>query len=572
MAYPVGKAKVQHSNNSTTVTVVLPPHQTGDVLVIFLSQDGGGTTVSESGGSSWTVRNPSSVTGAARQAVAYKRVTSAPESDPTFTGSSSEAWSVLTVVVRDADATTPINTSSGTGYASNTFTSFPAASPSLTTGSGDSGDGALLLYSWCADGTSTYVRPLNDDLIELGFDVGDVAQVTDSTIASCVGYRYQPTAGAAPSLSAYSSATGEGGNGWIIAIKNASGGARPADCRTGVDEGIAATTGVNMYGEMGAANKAVTLQSPNTNFSSNINGIATRAGIPSAGTGTTSANTGAQFWHGQYTYFIEGTNLGTQAWCGVSHALTATDMSGKIFSFQWMVSGVFATYMGDEGFIVAFKDGGGNWAAFQIRKKAYLYQSQEIASQIDLKNATPYDGSGTVDWTDITAVGYFLHRLPGSGAQHSVYIKNAVLVDTAVITGGGANSPASFTTLPAALGSWHFTDIANKQASAQVMGRASVQIGDGSAATYFVASAQAFAFPLAYDEDDQPDWNVGADRLALTIKASAADTIDFSASSIVTTTAQALTIDSASSTSAGNSRSPPASARMTWCSMIPRTS
>jgi hypothetical protein len=558
MAYPVSKATVQHNGNATELAITLPTHAVNDLLVIFLAQDGGGTTIAAKAGTTgWTVRNPASVSGAARGAIAYKYVTSAPETTPTFTGTASEAWSAITVVVRDADATTPINATSGTGYVSVDFTTNPTASGALTTGAGDAGDGALLLYGWAFDGASTYGRALSNDLIELGKDVGSIDG--DQTINQIVGYRVQDAAGAAPTISAYATATAEGGTGWVIAIKNAASGSRAEDCRTGVVEGIAATTGVNWYGDFGAAHKAVTWTKP-SDFAATINSISAYTSLATGGVSTAGGNT---YTWGRYTTLIEDDNLtttfaGVPAWTGGTHTCTSTDMSGKVFALQWYLSvGSQTPSLGADGVIVGFKDAGGDWVCYQLRPKALIVPSSEISTQIALGQATIYaasDGTGAaMDWTTVSAVGFFIHRLIGATATHSLGIKNAVLLGSAVISGGSSSLPCSFTTLTTAMESWGLGKLADLQASAQVMAKGSVQIGDGASNTYFDSSAQSFSFPKAYSSLTQPEWNCNANQLSLTINASADDTINLAACGVVTTTSQALTVDAASSTSAAYS-------------------
>jgi len=565
MAYPVGKATVQHSNNSTTVVVTLPSHQDGDLLVLFLSQDGGGTNITESGTSAWTVVQPGSVTGAARMTLAYRYVASgAPVANPTFTGTAAEAWSVQKIVVRDADPTVYV-----AGTASATFTTNPAASPALSTVDADDAYGPiLLLYAWCFDGAAMYCRALSNDLVELGKDMGDPQAVTDQTIASICGYRLQASYGAVPSLNAYAISTTEGGNSWVVAIKNKSGGVVAEDCRTGLIEGTAATTGVNWYGDFGAAHKAVTWVKPSDFISGTINSIATYT-VAADSADVTTATRGAIAPWASYTVIRENDNLtttfaGAAAWTGRGHTCSATDMSGKVFFVQWYASGSFATFLGSDGIIVAFKDGGGDWVSYQLRPKENIYNLEEVSSAIALGNATIYaasDGTGAaMDWTDVQGIGYFMHRLPGSTAIFDMAFKNACLMDSAVITGGSASIPASFTTLTSTLNSWGLgsTPIwgnhspTSLQGAAQVLAKASVQIGDGTTPTYFDATAKAFTYPLTYSATSQPLWNVNANRATLNIKPSASDTINLTATGITTTNAQYLTIDAAASTSAAH--------------------
>lgn len=322
MAYPVGSATLQHTTTaSTTVTVTLPTHAAGDLIVIFLSQNDGTTAISESSAFSWTVRNPASVTGAARMAVAYKYSSGGGESNPTFTGSTTQAWSVQTLVIRDADPTTYV-----AGYASNTFTSNPAASPALTTVDADDAYGPiLLLYGWCFDGTETLGRTYTSDLVALGLEAGDhVAEVTDRTISSIVGYRNQSVFGAVPSINAYGTVAGEGGNAWVLAIKNKSGGVVAPDVRSGMTE-------LNWYGNFGAVHQTVTWQAP-SNFAATINGIT--VDTVAASTATSSGNNQTPW--GTLTYLERNNSVASQ-WTGGSHTTSSTELYNgtPTFPYTW---------------------------------------------------------------------------------------------------------------------------------------------------------------------------------------------------------------------------------------------
>ena len=534
MAYPVAAAVRQHFENATTATIDLSGLGivSGDLVVIPLSQDGGGTAISESTAYGWTVRNPSSVTGDARMAVAYK-YSSGSESNPTFTGTASEAWSTLPIVIKDADPTSYV-----CGYASNTFTTNPAASPALTTVTADDEYGPiLLLYAWCFDGTATICRALTNDLIELGKDAGDyIAEVTDRTISSIIGYRVQGTAGAVPSINAYGTAAAEGGNGWVLAIKNKSGGMTAPDVRSGATE-------LQWYGNFGVVHQNPTWDAP-SNFAATINSISADTTLADKANFFYAA---ASPW-GTSTYLE--VNTATEGWVGGSHAITSVDMTGKVFSLQWGISAITSTLnVGDDGVIVGFSDGT-NWVVYQLAKKSMFGSANaQVVSHIALGNATAYASSGSINWAAVTRVLYAYHRLAAAGYT-TMYVKNAALHGPSIIAGGGSTRPVKMRDLQTCLESWGVIGLVDKQGTNQIIGKNSVQIGDGSTQTYFKAAAASFEFPTAYSATDQYTWNANANSVDIVVKASASDTISLAAGVLATATRQGFTFHADSSGSA----------------------
>lgn len=535
MADPVpSSATTGSAASGSTCAVTLPSGIVdNDFVVIWLGQDGGGTAISLSVGSGWTVRNPGSVSGAYRGAMAYK-VCSAGEANPTFAGAATGAWIYAAAIIKDADTSTPVNTTSGQGYAFSDFTTNSSASPTLTPAAADDDNGPLLLlYGWVLDGNTPYMRAPQDDLLE-------IAKAATSQGSIILGYRVMATADgstAAPTVTMYSTNTAEGGNGVCMAIRNKSGGSTAADCRTGVQEQDAGGM-ANWYGDFGAA---VTSSKPD-DFAATINGITVR------GTKATESTSGGTVYPwGRYTTLVDST---ASVMTGRYEDNATTDLTGKLMSVQWYCSGGAASSNLDTaGCLVGFKDNSGNLVVYQLRAKAQIVANAEYTTQIALGHATAYASSGTIDWADVTGIGWFLHH--GSSATNiTLGIKNLCFLDTAKITGGSSAVPASLTTLTTALSSWGHGQNARLQGAGQVEARHSVQIGDGSTPTYFDASTQAFTYPSAWSATTQPDWNVEANRCAFTIYPSAADTINLGAFGAVAPVQQALTMHASASTSA----------------------
>jgi hypothetical protein len=131
-----------------------------------------------------------------------------------------------------------------------------------------------------------------------------------------------------------------------------------------------------------------------------------------------------------------------------------------------------------------------------------------------------------------------------------MYVKNAALHGPSIITGGGSTRPVKMRDLQTCLESWGVIGLVDKQGTNQIIGKNSVQIGDGSTQTYFKAAAASFEFPTAYSATDQYTWNADANSVDIVVKASASDTISLAAGVLATATRQGFTFHADSSGSA----------------------
>lgn len=526
MAYIVRKLS-QESTASASYTPTLPSHATDDLLLICITQDGGGTTISTAT-SGWNMIGTQAASGAARQAWAYKIAASGAETNPTFSGSNDE-WISTTFIVRDADTTTPIDGNVRTDWNAVASSNSGSLTPSV--------NNCLLFYSWGAD-QSTPMRTKTNDLIQVEAYRGLTAS---PQVTHIIGTTQQYTAAAAPTIKMYCATNLEGGNGWVIAVRNKTNGSKNPNIKSGLTE-------VQWYGNFGTNNTAEmnpTWSAP-SNFAATINSISVSTN------NTTVANDDQEStpW-GQVTRMTSNENLGAASWVGSYHTITSSDWTNKIFAVQWDHSSLSTSaLMGSDGAIIGFKDGSGNWVTYQLRPKSLFKAGVPIATAIQLGTATAYASSGTMDWTTVSGILYAWHRASGFTSSHWMQVKNAVVYGTNIIAGGGASSQGKFSGVYDAMKSWGMLNLGNLQASAQIMSKGVVQIGDGSTETYFSGTSYSFEFPLPYDGIDYLDWRAGNSSAGLTIKASASDDIDLSATLMATNTVQPFTIDSASSTSA----------------------
>lgn len=536
MAYIVNVTNTDEVT-AATYTVSLGSHATGDLLLVCLSQDGGGTAITQSGGSDWTFLGTQASSGGARQAWCYKIATSGSETNPTFAGANDE-WVGTCLVIRDAHATEPFGATptSGTDFVRVDYNNVAYSdSGSLTTAVDD----CLLIYSWNSDGGALrYMRTELNELTGIAINLG-----TSATVApQIIGARQQYTAGAAPTVRMHHYQSIEGGNGWLLAVRNKTGGILQPTIETDIDE-------IMWYGNWpNKGNSSITVQAPDQ-FAATINGI-TCSSITGTAANALFADTDIP------GIDVASTESGVVRWVGFAHTISSTDLSGGLVKFCWYASsGSSSVLIASEGFIAGFKDSSGNWATYQIasKKKGWAAAVTDVA-YIDLATATPYATSGTLDYTDVTQVAFLYHRSGSSTTSYSVRPARLSLVKSIKMYGGGAAFPVTIDTYHTGMHLWPEFGFSLLQGAAQYLLNVPLQIGDGTHETYYEGSATSVEFPVGWSATMvspwQMKWNVGANKAGFTVKASADDTIRFKNGLAVTDTEQLLRLDAATNASA----------------------
>jgi hypothetical protein len=111
-----------------------------------------------------------------------------------------------------------------------------------------------------------------------------------------------------------------------------------------------------------------------------------------------------------------------------------------------------------------------------------------------------------------------------------------------------------FSDIPTLTNCWGAYGLTKLQASSQVLGKSSVQIGDGTNRTYFDGAAASFEYPNRWSSTSvtnwQMDWNAAANTKTFGIYGKADDVINLSAGVAATTVEQNLTVSASSSASA----------------------
>lgn len=549
MAYFVGLPLQTISAASASFTASLQSgYQTNDILKITISQDGGGTTIAPDAAAvtaGWVIvggAGGQAASAGSRQVIALCRATSGAMTNPTFTGANDE-WIADCRIIRDVDTAWNLSTLvSGTDYirADYDLTAVKgrATSGALTTATAN----CLLAYSWCLDTGGTGGAALRASPDEIYIDSSFGNNLTATTIYHLTGHLQMGAAGAAPTAYCYANIQ-DGGNGWIVAFPNASGGKLQADVRAGC-------TPIKWYGNFGNTFETLTFNVANNLTTDTINSIAVSSDA------CTVAHTGGDASNPPgLTTTITTDESTSGSWQGIAHDITTTNMSGKVFSVQWVTSGL-SSPVGAEGWLVVFSDGT-NWVAYRLGYPALVGLVADIPQRavIALGAATAYASSASaINWSAVTKIGYFQHRVGSVATARSFSIKNAMLWDTARVIGGNSIYPVQLSQWADAMFAAGIDGVQTLQGEGQLLGKSKLQIGDGATPTYFDLSPQAFAFPLAYSATDiKRQWNANASSVGVTIKASASDILLCSAGIFATSTAQPFTIHADSSVSASYS-------------------
>lgn len=534
MAYVVSTTQTATAA-AASYTITLGAHQSGDLLLVKLSQDGGGTAIAPDAAATtagWAMIGTQAASGGSRSAWAFLIADSASEVNPTFTGANDD-WIGTCLVIRDAHATTPFGSLvSGTDFVRTDWNNVSSSnSGALTTATGE----CLLIYSWNSDGNLQYQRSRLSQLTCLD-------KYANTQIAHIIGYKQQQSAGAAPTVTMYSPLNNEGGNGWVLAVRNKASGALQPDLRADITE-------LKFHGSWETQHDAITWQAPSS-FAATINGITCSAIAP-----TPSFATNPQQTPWGNSTALPSTEITASAFVGGTFTISSTDMTGKVLGLQYSLGLTSLNAIaGSEGVLIGLSDGT-NWAVYQAVSKARGWLSNdEQTAFVALGNATVYASSGALNLAAVTQVGYFLHRANSVATSISLFVRNLTLFGVTALTGGGSARPATFNDYQKAINSWGTWRWAEVQGSAQILAKSSLQVGDGTNATYFDGAATSLEYPQAFSasavENWQMFWNANAGSVALSVKASAADTIGMASGVSATDTMQAFTIDAASSTSA----------------------
>lgn len=514
------------SSSSASYTQPIPDgHQSGDILLAILSQDGGGTTIAVSG---WTQIGTQAAAGAQRTTAFWKLAASSSEADLSATGATDE-WAVTILVVRGANTSTPIDVQARADFASNVSS---MAAPASTTTSAN----ALAIWAWGADGSNNYLLP------DAPASAREVAKVNQGTIAHIVGAYNAASAAALPTPSARLTLS-DGGQALTIAIKDADGSAAPRVSQ------LPAT--IKLFSSFSTLHESLSFAAI-SDIAGSIGGVTCYTGAPTPVVST--AVLPASGWGGVIALGTATTaSAASGMWVGGVQTISSTNMAGRLFSVEIGYSEQTRVELMVDGLIVVFRDNSGNWAAFRATGNSGGFRANVLYRIfIDVDAFTPIASSGTIDWTQITGLGFAARRgTTATTSARNIWLHSANLHDKTIVVGGSASLPVTQEAVAGLTAPWEYAGQSSLQGGSQTLIRSSLQLGDGSTATRVRFVGGSLAFPRQHASSLAARfWAVDEDAAEVRVKASGSDVIDLSSSVLSTEVRQAFVIDPASNAGA----------------------
>lgn len=508
MAYIVDSllSELASASAATSFTVELPDgYIVDDLILACVSQDGGGATINAPAG--WVQINTQAKVSANRTVWFYLKATTVSETDPTFTGADDQ-WAASIFVVRDQDLTSPIHDSTRTSWSGGG----PVDAASLTT----TADDCLILYSWGCDYSTALVTNTPDDIIDYSY-IGSGANI------QLLGFKQQIMQGAVPIPTMAPSRTNEGGSRHTIAIANKTGGNISYDC----------SKTVNIAERFGIYNSPPISLDPSL-YVSSVDGV-------------NVFSKACSFSNGDYTGVDVGGTSTTGEWLGTAVALdSTTDYTDKILSVTVQLSETTASRFGVKGICTVLIDSLGNWSAYSLGLRTFWTKDITEYINIAVSDITPYDTSGTLDFTDVTHVAFLAHKVSGNTQVQTMRLSNLLCKDLPVYISGSNASPISPSILELTLARIRMLGNAGRQGNNQGLSSSGMQLGDGVSESYVDFTASSYETPLP----DSVEYQYVASTLPIVIYASAADTMHIKSCVLSTKLRNSFTIHANSSLSA----------------------
>lgn len=492
---------------SSTYDKTIDSIEVDDLIIVSTAQTNGSTDQSVSSG--WTSIGDTTAVGSVRARLWYRIATSTSHSI-TVTGGT-QNWAANVVVVRGADTTTPFDVTP-------VRSSFSSASSFTPTSLTTTNNNCLILHLISSRIIASYIPNDVNAMHQLSYN-------KETVMTAVASYRNQYTAGLVPSVLWLSSSAGSTNNNqtFVIAIRDAN----PSSPKMMYDQdnkyeiinylsGSAAITTTDSF----SIHESITVESFEEVTPTTIDGLDVLTGYTPTVTATyqNAASPWGQFLNVRTAVSAIDT---TGRWVGMSYARTI-DMSGKIFSILFM-SG-FTVNSGAKGFVAFFEDSGGNWEAFRMTRKAGLSITEVYPFVFAPGETTPIDSSGTLDWTDITRIGFAYHRTGTSTSSMDFRLKWAVLYDNPTIFGGCTDrpiTPSDFKTFIDCWGNNVAIDGTNF-----VTSKVPIFVGDSSTETHFDSTATGYQTPFPPDGTfSKQFWQVPEDKVMFTVQAGADDVI-----------------------------------------------
>jgi len=523
MAYVVAKSISFEGGGSSFSAPIPSPHAEDDILIAVVTQNTTSTLMAASG---WTSFGDTDASTGHRTQGFWKKATSDDEPNLVVTGADTN-WQAHILVLRGADLTTPIDAVSKTA----------AQSSQLESGTFNTvTNNCLILYVWASQ-TDYKFKPANTATTPLLMK-SDISPIQVSS------YDFVETAGAVPVKNMWSERGFAGNSCLAFAVKpaNSSVTLRPPLIEKAYDvirSYNGRTNASNSSNEFARHDPATTIQSFSEMAATTIGGIGIVAQSPNL-----SIHTLVESQWGTSLQFRTNTSGidSNGRWCGISHAMESWDLTGKVLHIRFGQAAVSAAHNGPEGMICVLEDSSGDWAAFQLSSRTLMVPNESY-SYFFTPETPYYDSGGTIDWSDITRVGWAIHRL-NSTTNRDTRIKDFVAVNETVLYGGSSVTPITPSFVQNALEGWGVVELASLQGTGQIITRGGVVFGNGTDKTTTAFTKNSLEFPVRPPTSFLgAKWNVPDNYLNIGINTSTDDNVGIGRSLITSNTRQVFKIE-----------------------------
>jgi hypothetical protein len=493
----------------------------GGYIFVVINNDGGGTalTISDPHASDpelgWVeLAAPQVASGTMRSAIWYRKVVSQIPA-PEIAGANDE-WAGFAILFDGLDPTNPIEVIASNDYPTAVGS---LVCPAVTTAT----NGCHLLRILCTD-TNGGGFPATAQFGEylLPAYVGHIDSGLLHRVVSLCAYEYQDAAGVAPDF-AFRPAIVINGRSYTIALKPASGALPPPRPKKLYD--------------------AVKLHPIPADFSSvaNLTTLTTSiGGLPVEATGTRTvvlaAQTGSVYdppsGSGAYRLAIRSQQVisgPAGIYGGVAYLATPLDLSAGVVGVV-AYSAIGFQRPADRTFY-GFVDGSGEWVIFQPFNRA-----DATVTRFWVFNPATYapvaQSAGAFDWSAVAGLIGAKYATIGAAAarNHDVTYGTILALQPGQPPAALVGAGLGLDTLKALFHSFACGDTALVQAGVQAVAKISAQVGNAVDPTVLIGLGLSLAYP---NSTGQPGYLVSDNDVALVVKPSASDYIDFSAATIL---------------------------------------
>jgi len=484
-----------------------------DVIVVFATNDGGGTAFG--GMSSWTEIGTTIFTAGARHGIWYKIRTGGVDIEqPVITGATDD-WACAALLFRGLDTTALLNVHTSTTQSSNT--NLPIC-PDITT----TEDRCIIIRSIGYDAAMTMPR-MEPGSYETICNISHNPIATGSQCSISVIMQYKETAGAVGTAQ-FGASIADGGRLASFALK------------------LADTTPTPHYFKSIGTNVVSYLFPPAMAWSSPVNlntliptiqgetvqnGTVSIVSLPNTGTAA-DQNSGRFGGYNELRIIQATTPNGPAGYYGVVANLPAsTDFENNLFVCE-MQSPIVSQLPTTRTRIIFF-DSVGEWVSIAPISRNNFASWRPML--LVLPDLTPAEkSSGTIDWSDITKIGFAKYSTDNTSTTATRTIQLRVRHILAIPFNSqfaSIHGTADLMAIEKLLSSWTCPSFVSLQGGVQLSPYLSFQLGDGTDDVTFSSVGGSIAFPssnLGYLPRDN--------EIQMKVVTSATDDINLNALSI----------------------------------------